>query len=101
MRLRIDETGFVLHLSASDTSRWARASGRSWPCSTMEGSRFVLVYDSNGLCDGSQDGKELGDVDGRELDSCVADHVARRLPDSHPWKSELLSRLALPIGGAS
>lgn len=91
MRLRIDETGFVLHLSAADTSRWADRPGRSWPCSTMKGHRFVLVYDRNGLCDGSQNGRDLGDIDGHELDSIVADHVAARLPAGHPLRAEMIA----------
>lgn len=84
MRLRDDGNGFCLWVSADETYAWAHRSGASWPCSTLSGHRFLAVFDRNGLCDLTVDGKEAGDIDGHELSACIADHAARKLPKEHP-----------------
>jgi hypothetical protein len=74
MRIKVHDTGYVLWLSARDTYDWATRPGAAWPCSQLSDHRCVVVVDSNGLCDFTLDGRDA-DVDGNELDACVADHI--------------------------
>jgi hypothetical protein len=74
MRIQGCGNGYTIWLSAQDTEDWARRPGASWPCSTLAGHRLRIEVDSNGLCNLSVDGR-YGDVDGHELDACVADHL--------------------------
>jgi hypothetical protein len=67
-------TGYALWLSASDTYNWAHRPGSSWPCSQLSDNRCLVVCDDNGLCDFTLNGRD-GDIDGNELDACVADHL--------------------------
>ena len=85
MRTTIYEGGVNLWLSAWDTEAWAASPGASWPCSHLAGRRLFCSFDRNGLCDFTIDGKyDNGEVDAQELNACVADHLMRKLPESHP-----------------
>ena len=78
MRIKrnIDGSGYTLWLSAADTYAWAHRPGAAWPCSTLADHRLRIEVDQNGLCYLTVDGKSAGNnIDGQELDSCVAYHL--------------------------
>ena len=69
-------TGYTMWLSATDTYNWAHCPGHYWPGSQTSDNRLLIVVDSNGLCDGSMNGKDFpDDLSGNELEALVADHL--------------------------
>ena len=88
MRALVQKDGFVLWLSADDTYNWANKPHAHWPCSTLSNKRMVAVFDSNGLCDISVNGRVAGDgelsaIDGTEFSAIVADFMRAKLPADH------------------
>ena len=88
MQVDISQYGVTLKLSRQDTMMWATRPGKSWPCSTLAGHRFVACFDTNGLweftLDGKDNGKENESIDGHELSACCCDWLKNRLPKTHP-----------------
>jgi len=80
MRTQIHENSVAVWLSASETYDW----GASWPCSGFRGKRLFAAFDRNGLEDYTVDGREGVDVDADGFSACIADHLKRKLPTSHP-----------------
>ena len=83
MRILNNSTGYTLWLSARETYSWAHKPGAAWPCSTLADKRLVVVGDDNGLCNLTVNGKVDEDIDGTELDACVADHLPAQF--RHLW----------------
>ena len=85
MRIKSNDSGFTMWLSANDTYKWATNPNNRWPCSTMSDHRFVIVVDSNGLCDFSRDGQDdTGQTDGNELSAIVGDFLPKHLDGFWP-----------------
>ena len=72
-------SGYVMRLSAADTSDWASKPSGAWPCSTMACHAIMVCVDDNGLCDYS--GPD--DADGNELDAIVSDYLPTKA--RHLW----------------
>lgn len=85
MRIKYNNGDVTVWASAEDTYAWAHKPGARWPCSTLSGRRFAAVFDDNGLCDLTVDGRGApDDIDGQELSCICADLLRDRLPESHP-----------------
>ncbi|MEE9383204.1 MAG: hypothetical protein V3V08_07305 [Nannocystaceae bacterium] len=83
MRLKGNQDGFTIWISAHETREWATRPSAGWPCSTLAGHRLRAEYDENGLLDLSVDGKDPSAstrsgrglwINGNELSAIVADH---------------------------
>ena len=83
MKTHITDTTVLLFLSKNDTYNWATRSGRCWPCSQLSGNRMTAEFDDGGLIDCSVNGRDA-DIEADELSAICADHLADRLPVSHP-----------------
>lgn len=83
MRTLIQKDGFVLWLSARDTHDWAHQPHSAWPCSTISDKRLTVVFDANGLCDLSINGRDADNIDGAELSAMVSDFMRAKLPTGH------------------
>lgn len=80
MRTTIHDNSVAVWLSASETSDWCAA----WPCSGFRGKRLFASFSRTGLDDYTVDGRDGVDVDGDAFSACIADHLKRKLPESHP-----------------
>ena len=77
MRIAGDKNGYILRLSARDTTNWANRAGDRWPCSDLSGYPICVSVDENGLCDINYE------VDGNELEACVSDFLPKEY--YHLW----------------
>jgi len=77
MRIKRNEYGVNLWLSARDTYEWAHKSGAAWPCSQISGRRLFAAFERNGdLVDVSIDGgRGKQNVDGNEFNAITADFL--------------------------
>ena len=84
MRIKVDNSGFALWLSAHDTYEWAHRPGAQWPCSTVKGRRVAIFVDMTGLVEFTVNGQDGVDIDEAELSAMMADFVRNVLPRNHP-----------------
>lgn len=82
MRVKRNQHGTKLWLSANDTYKWASRPDAAWLCSTLTNRRVFAEFDGRGdLVDLAIDGgRGNQDCDGHELDSIVADHLGSDHP---------------------
>jgi hypothetical protein len=73
MKLKGNNSGFTIWISARETSDWATRPGASWPCSTLAGKRIRADYDTNGLLDLAINGRDAGDIDSHEFNALISD----------------------------
>jgi len=91
MRIAYGDDYVVVWLSRRDTREWAE----HWPCSTLVGHSFRAVFDSNGLCDFTVDGKcSQYDVAAYEFNAICADLCTDKLPKDHPLYFMLVEQYA-------
>lgn len=90
MKIKRQNGGYTLWLSANDTYWWATGqgpNGKTWPCSTCQGKRLVVCVDDNGLWNLFVNGRDQypqeDEISGDELDAIVADHLPSDL--RHLW----------------
>ena len=75
MRIKQNEYGVKLWLSANNTYDWAHRPGVSWPCSTLAGKRVFAEFDNHGdLVDVAINGR-LADCDGNEFNAITSDFL--------------------------
>jgi len=86
MRVRTQDHQVALWASDSDTYEWAHRPFKRWPCSALSGHRFVAMFDHNGLCDLTIDGRHGGgpEVMAYELNAICSDLLREKLPEDHP-----------------
>lgn len=85
MKLQINENGFRLWLSATETAAWATEPGKRWPCSELAGRRLFVAFDARGLSDLTVNGRRApDDLSSAELNAIVADFVSPKLSREHP-----------------
>ena len=88
MRIRGDDNGYTLWLSAHDTSEWANRAGfRGW-VNRFRGVRVKVTVDSNGISEVTINGRE-GDVPNDELEAIVGDHLPAQFRRLWPiWETK-------------